>query len=431
MSDYIPQELILQILTRLPPKSLLRFRCVSKSWCYLISSPNFIAMHTRQLTLSNHFTNNTRTLIRRYNLTQRKELYSVHFDTNQLFNIDHDAQIEFLFSGFVRSYFRIVGSCNGLLCISDDLFGNKDTIILWNPTIRRKLNLPIPRATLESSEENVGVLGFGFDCNANDYKVVRLAYVQRGDWYKVPPLVEVYTVKEGEWRGVSAPAPAPRYCIAEHFWSQAFVSGKVHWIAFQRSGGRGSMVSCLVLWFDLGNEVFGQMMLPESLVRESPMNMALGVVGESLAVFQSNRCMSGRCCSIWMMREYGVVESWSRLFNTDLDRHLGIPLGVRKNGEVLMAARSGELISHKTRTEGSRNLGIFGTKSSFYVDSYCESLVLLLEGKEVKGTDTSDSESDSSEEYEEEEEEEGEVQSREHFVELAMIQFLTALLSEF
>ncbi|KAF7145372.1 hypothetical protein RHSIM_Rhsim04G0195300 [Rhododendron simsii] len=38
---HIPYDIILNILSRTPVKSLLRFRCVSKSWCALISDPKF------------------------------------------------------------------------------------------------------------------------------------------------------------------------------------------------------------------------------------------------------------------------------------------------------------------------------------------------------------------------------------------------------
>nr|GMC84430.1 F-box/kelch-repeat protein At3g06240-like [Ipomoea batatas] len=38
---FVPQEILLQILSKLPAKSLVRFKCVSKSWREIHSSPSF------------------------------------------------------------------------------------------------------------------------------------------------------------------------------------------------------------------------------------------------------------------------------------------------------------------------------------------------------------------------------------------------------
>ena len=43
--DDLPDEVVLDILARLPVKSLLRFRCVCKPWYSSIANPNFITTH--------------------------------------------------------------------------------------------------------------------------------------------------------------------------------------------------------------------------------------------------------------------------------------------------------------------------------------------------------------------------------------------------
>ncbi|KAM7497953.1 hypothetical protein LguiA_022369 [Lonicera macranthoides] len=49
-----------------------------------------------------------------------------------------------------------------------------------------------------------------------------------------------------------------------------------------------------------------------------------------------------KLCSIWMMQEYSVVESWSKQFSICLEGGLGTMMGVKRNGEVLVAEGIGE-----------------------------------------------------------------------------------------
>uniref|UniRef100_A0A6V7QW55 F-box domain-containing protein n=1 Tax=Ananas comosus var. bracteatus TaxID=296719 RepID=A0A6V7QW55_ANACO len=48
LSSAYPDELISEVLVRLPVKSLLRFRCVSRTWRSLISDPHLIESHRRR-----------------------------------------------------------------------------------------------------------------------------------------------------------------------------------------------------------------------------------------------------------------------------------------------------------------------------------------------------------------------------------------------
>ena len=44
-SFYLPQDLLEEILSRLPVKSVIHFKCVKKSWSNLLQNRNFIAKH--------------------------------------------------------------------------------------------------------------------------------------------------------------------------------------------------------------------------------------------------------------------------------------------------------------------------------------------------------------------------------------------------
>ncbi|KAL5769476.1 hypothetical protein ACOSP7_013630 [Xanthoceras sorbifolium] len=44
----LPEDMIIEILSILPVKSLIRFRCVSKSWYALVKSSSFISKHLKK-----------------------------------------------------------------------------------------------------------------------------------------------------------------------------------------------------------------------------------------------------------------------------------------------------------------------------------------------------------------------------------------------
>ncbi|PHT43871.1 putative F-box protein [Capsicum baccatum] len=61
---YWPAEILTQILSRLPVKSLLRFKSVLKSWSSLISSPEFTKYHLILSTNNNKVHTNHRIMLR-------------------------------------------------------------------------------------------------------------------------------------------------------------------------------------------------------------------------------------------------------------------------------------------------------------------------------------------------------------------------------
>ncbi|XP_052184039.1 F-box protein At3g07870-like isoform X2 [Diospyros lotus] len=261
---YLPQELLFEIFKRLPLKSLLRIRSVSKSWRSLISNPQFITLHR------DYNNNNTHMLVSYY----PSELCALHYD-NPAFELHSEA--EFPFNKPYRFY-RIVGSCNGLICVGYSCVSYANDLFLWNPSIRKIVTLPKPGIPFESHRALMLVLGFGFDPKSNDYKVVRIVYFHgRNGLHKLLPMVELYTLSTGTWRGISAVVPP--YVIS-NFLLQANVNGAVHWIAHNptKIGGFRS----LIVAFDLNDEVFKEMRLPNELAQEYPVAMSIAACAPDL-----------------------------------------------------------------------------------------------------------------------------------------------------
>ena len=135
MSDYLPEEVVLEILYRLPVKSLIRFKCVSKSWNSLITTPAFIHSH---LTRSHSLASYSNKLIVRHCLYKSYvEHYKLIDDNNDLF---HQIQnIELQFTSHSIKHFMLIGSANGLFSLYE-----QERNILWNPSIIKFITLPKP-----------------------------------------------------------------------------------------------------------------------------------------------------------------------------------------------------------------------------------------------------------------------------------------------
>ncbi|KAE9459841.1 hypothetical protein C3L33_08255, partial [Rhododendron williamsianum] len=233
-------------------------------------------------------------------------------------------------------------------------------------------------------------LGFGFDPKTNDHKVVRIVYLEgsgRVKGWVVPPKVEVYALSTGVWKTIKGSKIG--YHMVEVFWSSAFANGGVHWTAY--SGGKSTGYCNVILVFDMGSEVFREVKLPEKLVGASPLDLAVTGYKDTISIFQYDK-RGPYCCkgfTVWVMKEYGVEESWSKLFTGSLNGGVSTVLGFRKSGEVVVEKWDGTLVS--CQPGKIKKMRIRGGKESFYLGTYAESLILLDEGKCVQTEDNGSS----------------------------------------
>ncbi|XP_028752217.1 F-box protein At3g07870-like [Neltuma alba] len=104
----LPFEIIVNILKRLPVKSIVRFRCVCKDWKNLFKSPSFIAEHLRHSDRKNPLL-----LLQEYNCYDRRAYFCL---------LDHKMEAVESFS--TPPNWGVTGSCNGLLCVKIYLYRN-------------------------------------------------------------------------------------------------------------------------------------------------------------------------------------------------------------------------------------------------------------------------------------------------------------------
>ncbi|KAF9672809.1 hypothetical protein SADUNF_Sadunf11G0082800 [Salix dunnii] len=371
MSDFLPEDLIQEILFKLPIKSLVRCTSLCRTWNSLIKSPTFISKHL-QRTISS--TDHQSLFLLRLYSKEREEQYSLRHD-NQDFN-EH-MQLHFPFKSF-KSYFHVIGSCNGLICLAKVIQRFTVSFIFWNPLIQKYVNIePTILGHLYS------FVGFGYDSRANDYKLIRMVNFQKSKFLiENFPKMELYSLNEGSWRSIPQTAPL-RYDTDQHF-SSAFLNGVVHWIANRADQHEG--IHNVVLGFDMSDEIFLEIALPSCLDNVRPSCLSLLVYKESsISVCQAS-FLSSVQFHIWVMKEYGVVESWTKLVLTTGAQGEGIPraLGIRKE-ELLMEKKSGWIVSGDLESQQVRDLRIWGEPFHTFIGSYLESLVLLDKSNAIYG----------------------------------------------
>nr|XP_043607670.1 F-box/kelch-repeat protein At3g06240-like [Erigeron canadensis] len=316
----IPPDIITDILYRLPAKSIGRFRCVSKSWLSLLSDPKFIKTHRNTLN-QNHL----------IFISNNYSLYSLPSHQNHEENVllkPTKIQLE-----LPHVEFNLQGSCNGLVLVSADDFDYDHTLVVFNPTTREFVELPVSGYEMVDDLLEIDIMyGFGYDSVADDYKVVTISYFHYN--YLISPdvmSVHVYSLRTNTWKSV---IDSPYDHSHGKSLSGVFVNGFLHWIAKEK-GGSDHHLSVIVA-FSIADEKFSQVPLPtyEGDDIMSKNDCKLVALGEKLAIFLE---MEG---VVWLMDEYGLGESWTKIIINGFNEvPLVEPMIFDENGKFLLASR--------------------------------------------------------------------------------------------
>ncbi|XP_059282320.1 F-box protein At3g07870-like [Lycium ferocissimum] len=213
------------------------------------------------------------------------------------------------------------------------------------------------------------VVGFGFLPKMNVYKVVEIVYYKReivDD--DLRSNVYVYTMgDDNSWRHIGS---SP-YSLRGRYFSEAFVDGAVHWVS---SGYDGPKLVDRIVAFDLENEVFR--VIPHPDFDSGRLNYTLGVLQGCLS---ATRYKVQDYVEIWIMKDYGVKESWTKCLKivcSEVGLMIGAvqPLLFPRNGEVMLQ-HGGTLFCYNPLTKKLRELRISGMPRSFKAFIHVGSLV--------------------------------------------------------
>ncbi|KAM6577883.1 hypothetical protein CsatB_029720 [Cannabis sativa] len=347
----LPEELIIEIMSWLSPESLIQFKCVGKYWyklvTFLLNDPSFVVKHLRNQNDSNNIFFSPSiavSCLRIYDtpVYTYKELFALISvpNSNQNDAVYEDMNLPII-PGEKDMSSQTISHCNGVVCVAD-YYHN---IILSNPAMKNSRVLPEPGLMGRFVLQGVG---FGYDSRNNDYKVVRFGRDQ-----SIYPRAEVYSLNSDSWKEIGIDSGTD-YFPSLHI--DTYFNGAFYWLM---SGPR-----FMIQYFDMSDEVFRDVTLPESLQTAKSQWMSLGVWNDSVALFF---CPGEKgtpvTVDIWVMNEECVngPDSWKKGLTIGPFEGIDCPLGFCNEEEFVMrSANFREVVCYNVRTQNLRNIKVEG-----------------------------------------------------------------------
>ncbi|KAF5730353.1 F-box and associated interaction domains-containing protein putative isoform 1 [Tripterygium wilfordii] len=270
----IPEDIVVEILARLPVKSVLRFKCVAKRWNQIIRSYDFVSKHCSKQEPTCAF-------VVRHD-PEEEECYS------WLHEPQIDPEVEtanLIFSENFDLLPVVFGPCNGLLCLCDTA-GN---VTIWNPSTKEHKDLP------KTYGHDFNNFGFGFDRKTNDYNVLR--FVSEGNRPNVSFEIELYSLNNDVWYGYPVAAVLVDYNLDSHAYNNGVcycwaVKGAVAFIAS----------------FDMADHKFDWMRPPNCNISWVDCGVKLEILDGSLAAVLYLNDVESTNYDIWVMTKQGDNE---------------------------------------------------------------------------------------------------------------------------
>ncbi|KAG9160784.1 hypothetical protein Leryth_008625 [Lithospermum erythrorhizon] len=337
----VPTDILIDILSRIPPKSLLPFRSVCYAWRLLIDSNEFINIHLKK----SQETNSNSSII-----LAGLGIYVIDLDTK-------DEYVALELTPPVK-FFEISSSINGLFLVMSD---KNDSPLIWNPSTGELVAIPsspveYPHGTLPGSAYET--YGFGFDSKNDEFKVVKSVKCKGYDYNWMNCETKVFSLKSNSWKNIDDFAyPLPH----KRIWG-VYVEGALHCHFVMPE-------LIIIMAFNIGTEthyIVPSPNFPEGEERSETSTLA--EIGGCLSLVNP---MNKFSVDVWVMKEYGVEKSWTKLFNVcpsliDCNANL-YPLGYSKCGrEVLLNCDDTKLFWYDLERESVVSVRVHNMPYVFY-----------------------------------------------------------------
>nr|BAQ19003.1 S19-locus linked F-box protein 3 [Petunia axillaris subsp. axillaris] len=376
----LAQDMVVNILLRLPVKSLMRFKCVIKTYYSLIQSSSFINLQLNRVTTDKDelvlFKRSFEEDIHRHK-TILSFLSSSDVDSS-LNPISPDLDVPRMTNAYSNNFDQLIGPCKGLIALMNHL-----VTVLINPSTRNYRLLPSsPFDSPPGFYRSIESVGFGFDSIANDYKVIRILevyWIDHGYPLGGEKKVEIYDLGIDSWREldhVDQQFPQLHWLPC----SQMFYKGACHWIAIPL------VDPMVILSFDLSTEIFRTIKMPDNCCFSDGPCYSLVLSNDSLTLI----CYPDPAqvvdptkdlIDIWIMKDYGVHESWIKK-NTIIRLRIVSPLAVWRESLLLCERKNGILMFYNLCSNEVKDFNLHGSPKSLRAMVYKETLTPIPKGNE-------------------------------------------------
>ncbi|XP_051140767.1 F-box protein CPR1-like [Andrographis paniculata] len=368
-NSFLPEDVIVDILLRLPVKTLSQFKCVCKHWCSIIGSSSFVNSHlTRE-----H--NQDRLLVRHYKPREGDNAYALYLDdTLSAYEEPDYLQIP-------TSVSSLMGPLNGIFC----LIGMMGRIALMNPALRQFRPLPsVPPNVQPHLTTYDDLLGFGMDPNNGDFKVVLIQYFwnEDTDVPHFPSQVSVYSSSMDSWKQFENADLVNSTRYAFRSLCNTYLNGVYYWLT------EFNETDVAILAFDMSTEKFQEIQVPDCIKSKEG---DLALYQDSIALLSCDLDKEfDKCVDIWVMDK---DECWTKYFTVGPFQEIKWPLGFWKNNELLLETGSSLLTLYDVFARRIRTVESLRKENGFFIYwifTYKESLVSIKgDGNKCKLWDAS------------------------------------------
>ncbi|RZC90922.1 hypothetical protein C5167_028759 [Papaver somniferum] len=376
-----PEDIIVEILSRLPLRFLLQSRCVCKPWSILPNNnPKLIQVKKSSFSLM--LIDGERRLLSLDNNSLSSSLFDgidgrVKKIRCPLISLDCDLK-----------NVNFVGSCNGLFFLYreeiDHFFSWNPC--LWNPSTHEFKYLPRPGFPVN---ETRCILhrghGFGYDAKSDDYKCVRIFHYSAESHSHI----HMYSFRSNTWELRYMPYALTTEDECFRAPNGVFCNGALHWFT------HGVKV---LIAINMTGEGIREIPQPEG-VENFGNRRHIDVLDGYLCILNSSFFTA---YEVWLMKDYGMRESWTKVYNIprltlELEAQTYVymkKIECLKTGEVLLEVQYGytktaALVLYDPKNETAKYLKLYKNFGDYSIlrsvsYRYVKSLVRLNSDSHVK-----------------------------------------------